>query len=182
MSRPGNPWDDALAESFFKTLKRELMNGKGYKTREEAKQDAFKHIKLHCNRRRMHSSIGYNAPCDLERDAACRSLFFRPRNIDQSTPDSLFGPGFPPQSHMFVSKLPPTGGFLRTHGAQARRASHGRLIPRARVSEILAQVRPARHLGRDRVRDARAGGIPRPGALDGRRGGENAAARRDGGF
>lgn len=37
MSRPGNPWDNALAESFFKTLKRELVNGKGCKTREEAK-------------------------------------------------------------------------------------------------------------------------------------------------
>ena len=37
MSRPDNPWDNALAESFFKTLKRELVNGKGYKTREEAK-------------------------------------------------------------------------------------------------------------------------------------------------
>lgn len=34
MSRPGNPWDNALAESFFKTLKREPVNGKGYKTRE----------------------------------------------------------------------------------------------------------------------------------------------------
>ena len=33
MSRPGNPWDNAPAESFFKTLKRELVNGKGYKTR-----------------------------------------------------------------------------------------------------------------------------------------------------
>ena len=43
MSQPGNPWDDALAESFFKTLKRELMNDKGYKTRGgEAKQDVFK--------------------------------------------------------------------------------------------------------------------------------------------
>ena len=42
MSQPGNPWDDALAESFFKTLKRELVNDKGYKTREEAKQDVFK--------------------------------------------------------------------------------------------------------------------------------------------
>ena len=37
MPRPGNPWDDALAESFLKTLKRGLANGKGYKTREEAK-------------------------------------------------------------------------------------------------------------------------------------------------
>ena len=44
MSRPGNPWDNALAESFFKTLKRELVNGKGYKTREKAKQSAFKLI------------------------------------------------------------------------------------------------------------------------------------------
>ena len=70
MSRPGNPWGNALAESFFKTLKREPVNGKGCKTREEAKQDAFKHIELYCNMRRMRSSIGYNASCDLERDAA----------------------------------------------------------------------------------------------------------------
>ena len=70
MSRPGNPWDNALAESFFKTLKRELVNGKGYKTREEAKQDVFKYIEPCYNRQRMRSSIGYNAPCDLERDVA----------------------------------------------------------------------------------------------------------------
>lgn len=68
MSRPGNPWDNALAESFFKTLKREPVNGKGYKTREEAKQDVFKYIELYCNRQGMRSSIGYSAPCDLERD------------------------------------------------------------------------------------------------------------------
>ena len=70
MSRPDNPWDNALAESFLKTLKRELVNGKGHKTREEAKQDVFKRIELYRNRRRMHSSIGYNAPCDLKRDNA----------------------------------------------------------------------------------------------------------------
>ncbi|WP_417575744.1 IS3 family transposase [Paratractidigestivibacter sp.] len=68
MSRPGNPWDNALAESLFKTLKREPVNGKGYKTREEAKQDVFKYIELYYNRQRMHSSIGHSAPCDLERD------------------------------------------------------------------------------------------------------------------
>ena len=84
MSRPGNPWDNALAESFFKTLKRELVNGKGYKTRKEMKQDAFKYIELYYNRQRMRSSISYNAPCDLERDVARRSLFFRPRNLDHS--------------------------------------------------------------------------------------------------
>ena len=70
MSRPDNPWDNALAESFFKTLKRELVNGKVYKTREEAKQDVFKYIEIYYNRQRMRSSIGYNAPCDLERDVA----------------------------------------------------------------------------------------------------------------
>ncbi len=46
VSRPGNPWDNALAESFFKTPKRELANGKSYKTRGEAKQDVFKYIEL----------------------------------------------------------------------------------------------------------------------------------------
>ena len=45
-------------------------NSKGHKTREEAKQDVFKYIELYYNRQRMHSSIGYNAPCDLERDVA----------------------------------------------------------------------------------------------------------------
>lgn len=44
MSQPGNLWDDALAESFFKTLKRDLVNGEGCKTREEAKQDVLKCI------------------------------------------------------------------------------------------------------------------------------------------
>ena len=70
MSRPGNPCDDALAESLFKTLKRELVNGKDYKTRKETKQDVFKYIELYYNRQRMRSSIGHNAPCDLERDVA----------------------------------------------------------------------------------------------------------------
>ena len=47
------------------------MNGKGYKARGgEAKQDVLKYIEPCYNRQRMHSSIGYNAPCDLERDVA----------------------------------------------------------------------------------------------------------------
>lgn len=69
-SRPGDLWGDALAESLFETLKRELVNGKGCKTREGAKRDAFECIEPCCNRRRMRSSIGYDAPCDLERDVA----------------------------------------------------------------------------------------------------------------
>ncbi len=60
MSRPGNPWDDALAESLFRTPERELASGKGCKTREEAKRDAFEYVGLHCSRQRMRSSIGHN--------------------------------------------------------------------------------------------------------------------------
>ena len=70
MSRPGNPWGNAVAESFFKTLRRELINGRRYKTRDEARQEVFKHIELYYNRQRLHSKNGYMAPCDLERDAA----------------------------------------------------------------------------------------------------------------
>lgn len=70
MSRPGNPWDNAVAESFFKTLKRELINDRRYKSRDEARQEVFKYIELYYNRQRLHSKNGYIAPCDLERDAA----------------------------------------------------------------------------------------------------------------
>lgn len=70
MSRPGNPWDNAVAESFFKTLKRELINDRRYKTRDEARREVFKYIELYYNRQRLHSKNGYMAPCDLERDAA----------------------------------------------------------------------------------------------------------------
>lgn len=70
MSRPGNPWDNAVAESFFKTLKRELINDRRYKSRDEARQEVFKYIELYYNRQRLHSKNGYMAPCDLERDAA----------------------------------------------------------------------------------------------------------------
>lgn len=70
MSRPGNPWDNAVAESFSETLKRELTNDRRYKTRDEARREAFKYIELYYNRQRLHSKNGYMAPCDLERDAA----------------------------------------------------------------------------------------------------------------
>lgn len=70
MSRPGNPWDNAVAESFSKTLKRELIDDRRYKSRDEARQEVFKCIELYHNRQRLHSKNGYMAPCDLERDAA----------------------------------------------------------------------------------------------------------------
>lgn len=70
MPRPGNPRDDAAAESLSKTLRREPMNGRRCKSRDQARQEVLKYIELYRNRRRLHSKNGYMAPCDLERDAA----------------------------------------------------------------------------------------------------------------
>lgn len=69
-SRPGTPLDNAVAESFFKTLKRELVKGRSYRTRDEAKQDIFKYIELYYNRVRMHSTLGYMSPVEYERQYA----------------------------------------------------------------------------------------------------------------
>ena len=69
-SRPGTPLGNAVAESFFKTLKRELAEGRSYGTRDEAKQDIFKYIELYYNRVRMHSTLDYMSPVEYERQYA----------------------------------------------------------------------------------------------------------------
>ena len=70
VSRPGTPLDNAVAESFFKTLKRELVKERSYGTRDEAKQDIFKYIELYYNRVRMHSTLDYMSPVEYERQYA----------------------------------------------------------------------------------------------------------------
>ena len=70
VSRPGTPLDDAVAESFFKTLKRELAEERSYGTRDEAKQDTFKYIELYYNGVRIHSTLGYMSPVEYERQYA----------------------------------------------------------------------------------------------------------------
>lgn len=66
MSRKGNCWDNAVAESFFHTLKTEWVYYHDYETREEAKQSLFKYIEAYYNRKRSHSSIGYISPVSFE--------------------------------------------------------------------------------------------------------------------
>ena len=66
MSRKGNCWDNAPAESFFHTLKTELVNHYQFKSREEAKQMIFEYIEVFYNRQRSHSSIGYLPPMVYE--------------------------------------------------------------------------------------------------------------------
>lgn len=66
MSRKGECHDNAVAESFFHTLKDELTGGGLFKTREEAKQAIFRYIELFYNRKRRHSYLGYQAPLAYE--------------------------------------------------------------------------------------------------------------------
>lgn len=69
MSRKGDCWDNAVAESFFHTLKVEKINRYRFKTRDEAKREIFKYIEMYYNRERMHSSLGYKSPFDYEKNS-----------------------------------------------------------------------------------------------------------------
>ena len=66
MSRRGNCWDNACVESFFGTLKRELVYHRQYRTRDEATQDIFAYIEVFYNRLRRHSTLGYHSPAEFE--------------------------------------------------------------------------------------------------------------------
>ena len=66
MSRKGECHDNAVAESFFHTLKEELMGESVFKTRHEARQQIFQYIELFYNRKRRHSYIDYQAPLAYE--------------------------------------------------------------------------------------------------------------------
>lgn len=66
MSRKGNCWDNAVAESFFKTLKSELIYRNQYRTRKEAALSIFEYIEAWYNRKRIHSTLGYKCPIQLE--------------------------------------------------------------------------------------------------------------------
>lgn len=70
MSRKGNCWDNAVAESFFHTLKTELVFHEDFQTREEAKQAIFEYIEVFYNRQRKHSTNGYLAPFVYEQELA----------------------------------------------------------------------------------------------------------------
>ena len=66
MSRTGNCWDNACVERFFGTLKRELVYHRHYATREDAKRDIFEYIEVFYNRKRRHSTLGYDSPAEYE--------------------------------------------------------------------------------------------------------------------
>lgn len=59
-------WDNAPVESFFATLKKELVHREKYQTRQQAKTSLFHYIEVFYNRRRRHSALGYLCPHDYE--------------------------------------------------------------------------------------------------------------------
>jgi putative transposase len=66
ISGKGNCWDNAVMESFYRTLKVELIYQNKYETRREAQRDIFEYIEIFYNRERLHSSLGYCTPEEYE--------------------------------------------------------------------------------------------------------------------
>jgi transposase InsO family protein len=70
MSRKGNCWDNAVAESFFSTLKLELIHRRTWRDVHDVRQAVFEYIEVFYNRRRLHSSLGYKPPALVEKEYA----------------------------------------------------------------------------------------------------------------
>lgn len=66
MGSVADPYDNALAEAFVATLKRELVDGVSWPTREGVRSAIFEYIEIFYNRRRLHSALGYRSPADYE--------------------------------------------------------------------------------------------------------------------
>jgi putative transposase len=68
MSRLGNCWDNAVAESFFGSLKQEMAQWCNYQTRHEAQQDILEYISMFYNAKRLHSYLDYKSPNEFEKE------------------------------------------------------------------------------------------------------------------
>ena len=75
MSRKGNCWDNAVAESFFHTLKAELVYMEDFNTHEQAQTAVFEYIEVFYNRQRCHSANGYLAPLVYEQTLKTNEIF-----------------------------------------------------------------------------------------------------------
>ena len=72
MSRKGNCWDNAVVESFFSTLKTELVYRSSFITRDQARSAVFDYVETFYNPKRRHSSLGYLSPAEFERRRAMK--------------------------------------------------------------------------------------------------------------
>ncbi|HMS38604.1 MAG TPA: IS3 family transposase [Pyrinomonadaceae bacterium] len=73
MSRKGNCYDNAQAESFFSRFKAELVEGDIFESVEDARSEAFSYIEGYYNRIRLHSSLGYKSPIQFENELVIKN-------------------------------------------------------------------------------------------------------------
>jgi putative transposase len=73
MSRTGDCWDNAVVESFFATLKTELIHRRAWATRVEAQRAVFRYLEGWYNPHRLHSALGYHSPAQYEAMLLTRS-------------------------------------------------------------------------------------------------------------
>jgi putative transposase len=66
LSRPRQCWDNAVAESFFASLKLELIDRHSWATRTQVRREVFDYVEVFFNRRRLHSSLDYLTPAEYE--------------------------------------------------------------------------------------------------------------------
>jgi putative transposase len=69
-SRRANPYDNAMMESFYRTIKRELIIDGNFQCIDDVRVSVFRYIETYYNTRRMHSALGYISPCDYEKTLA----------------------------------------------------------------------------------------------------------------
>jgi transposase InsO family protein len=74
MNYKGSCYDNAVVESFFKTLKVELVKTVRFRTREEARTSVFEYIEVFYNRKRLHSSLGYKSPVEYEKTTLIKGV------------------------------------------------------------------------------------------------------------
>lgn len=74
MSRRANCWDNAVAESFFKSLKTECVYGSRFENQRAAAVGIFEYIEIFYNRERLHSSLGYRTPTQMEELLKCKPI------------------------------------------------------------------------------------------------------------
>jgi putative transposase len=84
MGQVGSAYDNSVAETFFATLKKELVYRRSWQTRNEIRTEVFEYIEAFYNRRRRHSYLGWISPAEFE-DRACPVL-------DERTPDTIDPP------------------------------------------------------------------------------------------
>jgi transposase InsO family protein len=88
MSRRGNCYDNAVTESFFGTLKTELVHHESYATREAARQSLFEYIEVFYNRQRRHSTLGYVSPVEYEQQLISGAQAIRRSEADTALEES----------------------------------------------------------------------------------------------